>query len=47
MVTTFANLKSDMTQYSGSDGTQIDAYLSQPGRWKLSGSDRHDGRHGA
>ena len=30
MVTTFANLESDMTQYSGPDGTQIDAYLSQP-----------------
>ena len=30
MVTTFAKLESDMTQYSGPDGTQIDAYLSQP-----------------
>ena len=30
MVTTFADLESGMTQYSGPDGTQIDAYLGQP-----------------
>lgn len=30
MVTTSANLQSDMMQYSSQDGTQIDAYLSQP-----------------
>ncbi len=30
MVTTSANLKSNMTKYSGTDGTEIDAYLSQP-----------------
>ena len=30
MVTTSANLQSDMMQYSAPDGAQIDAYLSQP-----------------
>ena len=30
MVTTIANLQSDMMQYPGSDGAQINAYLSQP-----------------
>ena len=30
MVTTSANLQSGMMQYSSQDGTQIEAYLSQP-----------------
>ncbi|PKB72741.1 MAG: hypothetical protein BZY75_05455 [SAR202 cluster bacterium Io17-Chloro-G7] len=30
MVTTSANIQSEMMQYSSQDGTQIDAYLSQP-----------------
>ena len=30
MVTTSANLQSDMMRYSSQDGAQIDAYLSQP-----------------
>ena len=31
MVTTAANIQSSMMQYSSQDGTQINAYLSQPG----------------
>jgi len=30
MVTTFANIQSDMMRYAAPDGAQIDAYLSQP-----------------
>ena len=30
MVTTSAKLQSGMMQYASQDGTQIDAYLSQP-----------------
>ncbi len=30
MVTTSANLQSGMMQFSSQDGSQIDAYLSQP-----------------